>query len=81
MTTNFSRNGITSPFGKLTAPVGPYKIPEETFDILTAEAAKAGLPLNEFLRELAIVRAHGKQAVESVHITRVSVVAGTIEES
>lgn len=76
----FSRNGSTCPFGKLTAPVGPYKLPEETKAILEREAVALGMTLNEFLRDLAIVRAHGKDHVESVHIQRITVVAGKVEE-
>lgn len=75
-----ARNGVTSPFGKLTVAVGPYKLPEETVAILDTEAAKLGISRNEFLRDLAIVRAHGKDAVQSVHIHRVTVVAGKVEE-
>lgn len=77
----FSRTGVTSPFGKLTVPVGPYKLPEDTVAIIDSEAAKLGITRNEFLRDLAMVRAHGKDTVQSVHINRVTVVAGMVEES
>lgn len=77
----FSRTGVTSPFGKLTVPVGPYKLPEETVALIDEQASRLGITRNEFLRDLAILRAHGKEVVESVHIRRVSVVAGKVVDS
>lgn len=74
--TQFSRTGITSPLGKLTEPVGPYKIPQETKEILEIESRRAGLTLNEFLRDLAMIRAHGVDAITKLHEERINVVLG-----
>ena len=75
-----SRSGQTSPLGKLTEPVGPFKIPIETKEILEREARRAGLTLNEFLRELAMIRAHGIEAMRRLYEERTAVVRGTEEE-
>lgn len=71
-----SRSGVTSTLGKLTAEIPKLKVPEETREILEAEARKAGLSLSEFVRDLLIIRAHGKDAVVSLYAQRVDVVAG-----
>jgi len=80
MGTTLSRSGTTSPIGKLTRPLGPYKVPEETAEILEQEARKAGLNLNEFLRDLAMIRAHGEDFMVNLHRHRIAVVLGKVEE-
>ncbi len=75
-----SRTGTTSPLGKLTEPVGPYKLPLETKEILEQEARRVGLTLNEFLRELAMIRAHGTAMMRSLYDERIAVVGGKEEE-
>lgn len=80
MSSSLSRNGTTSLIGKLTHPLGPYKVPEETADILEQEARKAGLNLNEFLRDLAMIRAHGEDFMVNLHRQRIAVVLGKAEE-
>ena len=73
---SFSRNGSTNPLGKLTAEIPKFKVPEEVKDELEREAAKAGLGLTEFVREICIIRALGKEKVVSLYTERVAVVAG-----
>lgn len=72
----FSRKGISSPFGKFTATFPRFKGPEETHQKLTEIAAENGMTLAEFIREMCIVRAHGEEAVRSVHVQRIAVVTG-----
>lgn len=72
-----SRSGVTSPFGKLTAEVPKFRVPEETHDILEREARSVGMSLSEFVRELCIVRAHGVDYVAKLHAERVRLVAGS----
>lgn len=76
----FSRTGSTSPLGKFTAEIPKLKVPEETREILDTEARRAGLSLSEFIRDLLIIRAHGKEMVRSLYAQRVDVVAGKGEE-
>ena len=66
--------------GKLTEPVGPFKIPLETKEILEREARRAGLNLNEFIRELVMIRAHGQEEMQKLYESRIAVVRGTGEE-
>lgn len=77
----FSRTGTTSPLGKLTEPVGPYKLAPETKEILEREARRAGLTLNEFLRDLAMIRAHGAEVIAKLYDERIAVVRGKGGES
>ena len=76
----FSRSGITHPLGKLTEPVGPFKIPQETKELLERDARTAGLTLNEFIRELVMIRAHGRWEMKTLYDSRISVVTGMVEE-
>lgn len=76
----FHRKGISSPFGKFTAKFPPFKGPEETHRILTELATENEMSLAEFIREMCIVRAHGEEAVRSVHIHRIAVVTGKAQQ-
>lgn len=76
----FSRTGFSSPLGKLTGEVPKVKVPEETLDILQTEARKAGLSLSEFVRDVLMVRAHGKEVVLSLYKRRLDVVASSGKE-
>ena len=77
---SFSRTGVTSPLGKLTEPIGPFKVPVETKEILEREARCAGLTLNEFLRDLAMIRAHGSEEIRRLYADRIAVVRGKIDD-
>lgn len=72
----FQRTGVTSVIGKLTEPVGPVKIPCETKELLERAAKEAGLTLNEFMRDLLMLRAHGEEVMTSLHQHRMDVVLG-----
>lgn len=76
-----SRSGETSPLGKLTEPIGPVKISVDTKEALDREARRAGLTTNEFVRELIMVRVHGKEEMRRLYEERIAVVAGKGEES
>ena len=56
-------------------------MPEDVNDELEREAAKAGLGLTEFVREICIIRALGKEKVVSLYTERVAVVAGKGSDS
>jgi len=77
---SFMRTGTSNPIGKLTEPVGPVKIPVETKELLEQESRKAGLTLNEFIRDLLMLRAHGEEVITSLHHQRMAVVLGKVEE-
>lgn len=76
-----ARTGRSNPLGKLTEPVGPVKIPIETKGILEHEARRAGLTLNEFVRDLMMIRAHGEETIRRLYEERIGVVCGKAEES
>lgn len=73
---SFSRSGLTSPFGGMTAEIPKIRVPEETKEILDREARKAGLNTSEFVRYLLMLRAHGKDSMLSVEEERLKSVAG-----
>lgn len=76
----FSRSGMSHPIGKFTAQFPKFKGPEETKEILEQRASELGMSLAEYIREMCIVNAHGEEAVRSLVIRRISVVAGTGQE-
>ncbi|OGT57551.1 MAG: hypothetical protein A3E01_08415 [Gammaproteobacteria bacterium RIFCSPHIGHO2_12_FULL_63_22] len=76
----FSRNGSTSPFGKLTEQIPAIRLSGETKAALEHEARRVGLPLQEFVRELLVVRAHGEDTVKMMYARRVVVVSGKSRE-
>ena len=75
-----ARNGTPNPLGKLTAEIPKFKVPEEVKEVLEREAREAGLDLTAFMRELATVRALGRERVKSLYAERIDVVAGKGEE-
>ena len=77
----FSRSGTSSPLGKLTEQIPAVKIDGETKELLERQARLAGLPLQEFVRELLTIRAHGLDTVQKLYAARLSVVSGKVEES
>ena len=77
----FSRSGATSPLGKLTEQVPAIKIDGETKELLEQQARAAGLPLQEFVRELLRIRAHGLGTIQKIYAERLSVVSGKVGES
>lgn len=76
MTPRFGRTGFSNAFGKLNFELPKIKLPDETGEIISAEAAKAGMPINEFVRTVLMVRAHGVDAVLSVERDRLMSAAG-----
>ena len=77
----FMRTGSTSTLGKLTDPVGPFKVASETKDLLQQAAAKAGISENEWVRDLVTARLHGREHMISLYAERIAVVVGKDEES
>lgn len=81
MTARLSRNLRSGPLGKGDAKIPETRVPSEVKDILTAEAAKLGMGLSEFLRELCVMRAYGPEHVKRLQAERSDMVWGMSEES
>lgn len=77
----FSRSGVSHPIGKFSADFPRFRGPEATKEILDRRAKQLGMSLAEYLRELAIVAAHGEEAVKSMYVRRIDVVARSGEET
>lgn len=75
MASELSRTGHTSPLGKLTAKIPEIRVPEETKDELVRQARHAGINLNEYVREVLIIKAHGKDMLRSLYDRRLKLVA------
>lgn len=75
-TVRFSRGGVSHPLGKFTARFPPFKAPERTKEILAQRAARLDMTLAEYMRELAIISAHGADTLKSLHVERIDAVAG-----
>ena len=80
MKTALHRSGFSNPFGKLNFELPKVKLPDETGEILTQLAAQNGQSMNEFVRMVLMVRAHGVDAMLSVERQRLMSAAGTGEE-
>lgn len=75
-----SRSGHSNPFGKLTAEIGKVRVSEETHEALEKEARSAGMTLQEFVRQVLEIRAHGFDMVAKIQADRLRVVAGLGKE-
>lgn len=76
-----SRGLSSSPLGKLTAEVKSFRIPEATHEALERMSHDAGFgSVQEFVRELVMVRVHGFDTLAKLHADRLRVVAGTSRE-
>lgn len=72
----FSRSGISSPLGGMTAEIPKIKIPEETKEILDKQARAAGLNTSEYVRKLLMIQAHGIDMLLSLEKRQLHVIAG-----
>ncbi|MFP4895160.1 hypothetical protein [Paraburkholderia sp. EG304] len=70
-----ARGTTSNAIGKLTAEV-KTKIPEDEKEALERIAFEAGLNVAEFLREMIMIRIHGRDHVVRLHRARLNVVAG-----
>jgi Ribbon-helix-helix protein, copG family len=52
------RTGRSTGLGKLTAEIRA-RVPEDTAEEITRLAARAGVPLGEYVRDVIIYHAHG----------------------
>jgi predicted DNA-binding protein len=77
----FSRSGLSSTLGAMTAEIPKIRLPEETKEILDREARKAGLNTSEFVRYLLMVRAHGVENMVSMEHQRLQIIAGIGNET
>lgn len=77
--TSLSRNGSTSPLGKLSAEI-KVRVPEDTREELEKQAREAGMGLSEFIREMLLIRAHGLDMVRRLYEDRLAMVAGSVPE-
>ena len=80
VTVSFSRSGVTSPLGKRTEQIPAIRVSGETKDALEAAARRAGMPLQEFVRELLEIRVHGLGTAMKMYEERLGVVSGMSEE-
>ncbi len=81
----FSRNGFTSPLGKLTAwTPGRQRIEPEVADRFAARAAQAGKPAAEVVRDLIRVAALGPEQASRMYgegvLKVVRLIAGMSDE-
>lgn len=76
-----SRNGRTSPRGKLVSATPPIRLDADTHAIALQLASDHGVPLTEWIRELIEVRCHGVDALLALHQERLLSVAGMNPES
>lgn len=76
----FSRSGLSSPLGGMTAEIPKIRVPEETKEILDREARKAGMNTSEFVRYLLMVRAHGVDDMLILEKNRLNIIAGLGKE-
>ena len=75
------RTGYTHPFGKLDdEPLPATKVPTAVKQKLQADASKAGLPLQEYLRELVTIAAMGSDVVKDAYAKRIDAIAGKLKE-
>jgi hypothetical protein len=75
-----ARTGVTSPLGKLTEVIPAIKVSCETKELLEQASRRAGLTLQEFVRELLTIRAHGKERVHELYRARIESVSGSANE-
>lgn len=75
-----SRSGHSNPLGKFTAEVKGFKLPEVTHEGAERLAHEAGMSLQEWVRELVMVRVHGVDMLAKVHASRLEFVAGMRKE-
>lgn len=71
----FSRSGISSPFGKLTAEA-KTRISEDEKDDLIAEARRCGMSESEWVRAVIRVRLYGVDHVSRMHAAQIEMAAG-----
>lgn len=74
----FSRAIPSALIGTYDDQLPAIRVHSETKRILDRLAHEAGLPLNEFVRLLVMIRAHGVDEVAKVQAHRLSVVSGLI---
>lgn len=72
---------MSSAFGKLTEQIPAVRVSGETKEALEREARRAGMTLQEFVRELLDIRAFGLDTVTRMHQERLKVVSGVFDES
>jgi hypothetical protein len=70
----FARRGTTSPLGKVMSPLGTLRLRGETEAALRAAAARQGMPVMEFVREVLEVGLHGREEVERRHTLRLDAI-------
>lgn len=76
----FSRSGVTHPTGKLTEQIPAVRISGETKERLEGQARQVNLTLQEYVRELLTIRAHGEEEIRSMYLNRVAGVSGSSKE-
>lgn len=73
---SFSRNGSTSPLGKLDGELPKQRISSQTLAELQRQASEHDMPLAEFIRMVLDLRAFGADTLKKMHSSRIERVAG-----
>lgn len=78
MTIRCSRNGCTSPLGKLAASVPGFRVEPSVKEKFDAHAAALGKPASELLRDIYRIVALGADEVKRVHAGSIDAVSGML---
>ncbi len=75
-----SRNGFINPFGKMGKAINGLTLPVDVEEELRARAAHTGIPFLELLRELIVITAKGRDAVDATLRARLDAIEGKQQE-
>jgi hypothetical protein len=73
-TVRLSRRGFTSPLGKAMNNLGTLRLRSETENLVRDAAARAGLPVMEYVREILELGHHGRAEIERRHTIRLDAI-------
>jgi len=76
----FSRSGLSSPLGGMTAELPKIKLPEVTKEEFDRKARLAGMNSSEYLRYLVMVHVHGVDELMRLEHERLNLIANSWEE-
>lgn len=72
----FARSSTSGRFGKIGPSLGALRLGHKTEELVRAEAARAGVPIAEWVRELVELRVHGRKVVEREITLRLDAIDG-----
>jgi hypothetical protein len=77
----FSRSGVTNLFGKVdSVSLKDFRLPAVVLERAKERAADAGLPLQEYLREMVTLGVMGREEVERMFARRLDAMTGKARE-